>query len=343
MKLRDILKESEDRGLTNEVKKHFLEIVSTYNKYQESMDRKSDIIEVAETLGGITEAARELALREADDWFDKHTIKRNMSELTKLGTQFDKVAKEARNLDQRLNGLYEDMGNILSRYYKIGEITEDEMKRRLGIKEGKGDCGCGCGGVTEGGCGDKSSKLNDIKNEVLELDKDEMAKLHNDGEIEKDGEKIVFKNEDVENEKLLSALKDKLSDEGGAAGFKDLQDKAKEMGVDLTADMLKGMDGISQHRDGDYILDGFASDAQRRAAFASGYKAKGKKGKKKNELKVFGEKVTKLIEKNVPTNPSKWAYYKAQAKKKFDVYPSAYANGWAARKYKAAGGGWKKG
>ena len=343
MKLRDILKESEDRGLTNEVKKHFLEIVSTYNKYQESMDRKSDLIEVAETLGGITEAARELALREADDWFDKHTIKRNMNELNKLGSQFDKVAKEARNLDQRLNGLYEDMGNILSRYYKIGEITEDEMKRRLGIKEGKGDCGCGCGGVTEGGCGDKSSKLNDIKNEVLELDKDEMAKLHNDGEIEKDGEKIVFKNEDVENEKLLSALKDKLSDEGGAAGFKDLQDKAKEMGVDLTADMLKGMDGISQHRDGDYILDGFASDAQRRAAFASGYKAKGKKGKKKNELKVFGEKVTKLIEKNVPTNPSKWAYYKAQAKKKFDVYPSAYANGWAARKYKAAGGGWKKG
>ena len=266
-----------------------------------------------------------------------------MNELNKLGSQFDKVAKEARNLDQRLNGLYEDMGNILSRYYKIGEITEDEMKRRLGIKEGKGDCGCGCGGVTEGGCGDKSSKLNDIKNEVLELDKDDMAKLHNDGEIDKDGEKIVFKNEDVDNEKLLSALKDKLSDEGGAAGFKDLQDKAKEMGVDLTADMLKGMDGISQHRDGDYILDGFASDAQRRAAFASGYKAKGKKGKKKNELKVFGEKVTKLIEKNVPTNPSKWAYYKAQAKKKFDVYPSAYANGWAARKYKAAGGGWKKG
>ena len=343
MKLIDILKESEDRGLTNEVKKHFLEIVSTYNKYQESMDRKSDIIEVAETLGGITEAARELALREADDWFDKHTIKRNMNELNKLGSQFDKVAKEARNLDQRLNGLYEDMGNILSRYYKIGEISEDEMKQRLGIKEGKGDCGCGCGGVTEGGCGDKSSKLNDIKNEVLELDKDEMAKLHNDGEIEKDGEKIVFKNEDVDNEELLSALKDKLSDEGGAAGFKDLQDKAKEMGVDLTADMLKGMDGISQHRDGDYILDGFASDAQRRAAFASGYKAKGKKGKKKNELKVFGEKVTKLIEKNVPTNPSKWAYYKAQAKKKFDVYPSAYANGWAARKYKAAGGGWKKG
>ena len=32
-----------------------------------------------------------------------------------------------------------------------------------------------------------------------------------------------------------------------------------------------------------------------------------------------------------------------QAKKKFKVYPSAYANGWAAKMYKKAGGGWKKG
>jgi hypothetical protein len=54
------------------------------------------------------------------------------------------------------------------------------------------------------------------------------------------------------------------------------------------------------------------------------------------------ERINLFVEKNVPTKPSKWAYYKAQAKKKFDVYPSAYANGWAAKKYKAAGGGWRK-
>ena len=29
-----------------------------------------------------------------------------------------------------------------------------------------------------------------------------------------------------------------------------------------------------------------------------------------------------FLEKNVPTSPSKWAYWKGQAKKKFDVYPS---------------------
>jgi len=57
---------------------------------------------------------------------------------------------------------------------------------------------------------------------------------------------------------------------------------------------------------------------------------------------VIEEKMDLFVEENVPTDASKWSYYKAQAKKKFDVYPSAYANGWAAKKYKAAGGGWKK-
>lgn len=46
--------------------------------------------------------------------------------------------------------------------------------------------------------------------------------------------------------------------------------------------------------------------------------------------------------KNKPTNPSLWARAKAAAKKKFDVYPSAYANGWAVQWYKKHGGGWKK-
>ena len=56
-------------------------------------------------------------------------------------------------------------------------------------------------------------------------------------------------------DKLLKALKKKLSDEGGAAGFEPLEKIAKDMGVDLTPAMLKGMKGIKMHRDGDYILE----------------------------------------------------------------------------------------
>ena len=69
-----------------------------------------------------------------------------------------------------------------------------------------------------------------------------------------------------------------------------------------------------------------------------------KKRKKRGlaPLESLEEKLNLFLEKNKPTNPSKWSYYKSQAKKKFDVYPSAYANAWAAKQYKAAGGGWKK-
>ena len=131
------LKESlngDKRPLSNEVKKHFLEIISTYATFQEQMKRASDLTEVANTLGGIVEAARELTLRETADWFDGVTVKRNMSELDKMDKSFQKFAVEARAMDERLHSLYEDMGHILSRYYEIADIQPDVMKERLGMK-----------------------------------------------------------------------------------------------------------------------------------------------------------------------------------------------------------------
>jgi hypothetical protein len=73
-----------------------------------------------------------------------------------------------------------------------------------------------------------------------------------------------------------------------------------------------------------------------------GYTAKGMK-KKGNRMvpNCVPEEVESIDEKNVPTSPEKWARAKAAAKSKFAVYPSAYANGWASKKYKAMGGGWR--
>lgn len=54
-------------------------------------------------------------------------------------------------------------------------------------------------------------------------------------------------------------------------------------------------------------------------------------------------RIHELLEnkKPKPTNSKLWAQAKAQAKKKFDVWPSAYASGWAAAYYKRKGGTWK--
>jgi hypothetical protein len=61
------------------------------------------------------------------------------------------------------------------------------------------------------------------------------------------------------------------------------------------------------------------------------------------DLAVRSNRISDILERNTPTNPDKWTTAKAAAKRKFKVYPSAYANLWAAKKYKSMGGGWKKG
>ena len=53
------------------------------------------------------------------------------------------------------------------------------------------------------------------------------------------------------------------------------------------------------------------------------------------------ESMEMLLEKNKPTSPDKWQGCVSQARAKFDVYPSAYANGWAAQCYKRKGGKWE--
>lgn len=51
--------------------------------------------------------------------------------------------------------------------------------------------------------------------------------------------------------------------------------------------------------------------------------------------------VARETKANEPTDPELWAESIREAKKKFRVYPSAYANAWAARRYKAKGGTWR--
>jgi hypothetical protein len=79
-----------------------------------------------------------------------------------------------------------------------------------------------------------------------------------------------------------------------------------------------------------------ASSPAQQAAIAINMKKQGKTPKNETTKEEIDES------KNCPTDPAKWAASKAAAKRKFDVYPSAYANGWAAKNYKSKGGGWKK-
>ena len=47
--------------------------------------------------------------------------------------------------------------------------------------------------------------------------------------------------------------------------------------------------------------------------------------------------------RNIPTNKKLYARVKAKTKRKFKVYPSAYANAYLVREYKKAGGRYRRG
>ena len=49
-----------------------------------------------------------------------------------------------------------------------------------------------------------------------------------------------------------------------------------------------------------------------------------------------------MASRNEPTDKALYARVKAAAKRKFAVYPSAYANAWLVREYKKRGGGYRK-
>ncbi len=108
-----------------EVNKHeVIEAVKSYQTVGKQLYNGSGILEAAKQLVQMAESAQNHVLSETNDWFDAVSVKRNMKELKGLTGQFRKTAVEANATNQRLSALYEDMGNILNRYYDIDEALD---------------------------------------------------------------------------------------------------------------------------------------------------------------------------------------------------------------------------
>ena len=108
------------------------------------MYNNNNIVEIAKQLSEIAESAHHHILGEQDDWFDKVSINKNMKSLKGSVVEFQKTAKEAQALNQRLTALYEDMGHVLNRYYDIDEAhmyghddEDSEMEEKVDFIDDK--------------------------------------------------------------------------------------------------------------------------------------------------------------------------------------------------------------
>jgi hypothetical protein len=149
-KLKDILNESqhsynrmnvgedkEKEGMTNEEKREFLKAVAEYKRFGESIYRSGNLAEVYESIKGIVETAHKVTLEETGDWFDKVTVGRHMKSMNESFKVFEKTISEVNTLQQRLESAYDEMGEVLGKYYEIKEGNEFGAERAKAIAKGQ--------------------------------------------------------------------------------------------------------------------------------------------------------------------------------------------------------------
>ena len=151
MKLKNILNESQDldyrrlnvgeekeeKGMTNEEKREFLKAVSEYKRFGESIYRSGNLAEVYESIKNIVETAQKVTLEETGDWFDKVTVNRHMKSMNESFKVFSNTIKEVNTLQQRLEACYDEMGEVLGKYYEIKEGNEFGAARAKAIAAGE--------------------------------------------------------------------------------------------------------------------------------------------------------------------------------------------------------------
>lgn len=133
----NIGEEEEEKRMTSEEKKAFLEAVSAYKKFGETIYRNGDLMETYTAIKGIVENANKVTLEETGDWFDRVTVNRHMKSMNESFKVFQKTLTEVHTLQQRLESTYDEIGEVLSKYYEIKEGNEFGAERAKAIAQGK--------------------------------------------------------------------------------------------------------------------------------------------------------------------------------------------------------------
>jgi DNA-directed RNA polymerase subunit K/omega len=181
----------DDTKMTNEEKRAFVEAVASYRKIGEAIYHNGNLMEAYQNIKKIVETAHKLTLQETGDWFDKVTVSRHMKSMNESFKIFTNTIKEVSTLQQRLESSYDEIGEILGKYYEIKEGNEFGAERARAIAAGEDTFQVG----------DKTFKVTDVDSEDKENAKDFVGenmklsrlitkKLVNEGKYDADLDKI---------------------------------------------------------------------------------------------------------------------------------------------------------
>jgi len=117
-KIRRFIFENE-LSYSKEEKKAFLESLKKFSTFKSEIYRSKRLKEISAQLGQMIESAEAFTLRETQDMFDNISVNRDLKSIKDDYKLFNKTCAELTQLQQRLEGLYENIGTKLGRYYDI--------------------------------------------------------------------------------------------------------------------------------------------------------------------------------------------------------------------------------
>jgi len=114
------------RGLSKEQKKMLQELVFEYNKYNEVLEARKTLMEVANKMGNIGELSEAYLVeklhednKDENAWFDETTVRKHTNEIKKMTTEFKKKAADCEERMRHMQSLYQECGMMLERYFHM--------------------------------------------------------------------------------------------------------------------------------------------------------------------------------------------------------------------------------
>ena len=107
------------KTLTKEEKKALYELVNNYNEYGKVLYEYHQLMKIAENIDKISQYAETYALNECGDWMQENTAIRHFKDLKRMSEAFKKNSTKCQQQNSEMVSLYEDMGNILEKYFEI--------------------------------------------------------------------------------------------------------------------------------------------------------------------------------------------------------------------------------
>jgi hypothetical protein len=222
----------ETTEMTTEQKGAFLEAVKAYTSFGETVYRKEGLEKVYESIRNLVETAGKNMVKETEGSFDGITVGRHVKRMNESFRIFEKTLREVHTLQQRLESTYDEIGEVLGKYYEINEVEEKvEEGNEFGAARAKAIAN-----------GDSEFEVDGKKYKVTNVDKDDKENAKK------------FANES-KSMKLTSMLNEASNDEALTDKEQELVRKSLQRAVGVRVDTdvsdLRYNSGTSE-----FIFDG---------------------------------------------------------------------------------------